>query len=101
MRINEIAFNQFSPRNMIASMTAWGWSPAIGMRGDGYYIRVLTGYSHQGNNISSTYGYYNLDSTGLILESPRGQAKTWNKRVRINGMETIVEKYKDWHINEK
>jgi len=101
MKINEITFNQFSFRNIISSCSIFGkFSPAIFKREKGYGIRIKTGSGIRGMNYNVAYDYFTLDETGLIVISPRGMAKKYNKHIRITNMDEMVELYKEWHINE-
>ena len=92
----EIKLNQlpFTP----VSMFFGGLRPAVFRRGKDnkeYGIRIKTGESWRGDNRSESWDYFELDETGLIISSPRGYAKEYNKKVRITDIEEAVEEYKD------
>jgi hypothetical protein len=101
MKVNEITFDKFVYRNLISSCSVFGkFSPAIFKRENGYGIRIKTGSGIRGMNYNVAYDYFTLDETGLIIMSPRGMAKKFNKRVRIIDIDKILEIYKEWRINE-
>lgn len=57
-------------------------------------IRILKGSSHSlGGNTTTTYDYFKLNSDGVIIQSPRGYAKEYNKKVKIINMEEAIKKY--------
>lgn len=50
--------------------------------------------------LKSEWEYFDLDKTGLIISSPRGMAKQFNKKVRIIDMDEMLKAYKDKRINQ-
>lgn len=97
-------------------VNGWGWqlasyslnynhfSPAVGVStdGKGYYIRTLRDQIHTSTGITRTsWEYFKTDETGLIIESPRGYAGTFNGRIRIDldSLQKAVEEYKDKRVN--
>lgn len=101
MKVSEIKFNEFAYKNMVSSYQIFGkFSPAIFKREKGYGIRIKTGSSWRGDRKSDSYDYFTLEEDGLITISPRGEAKRFNKKVRITDISDMVEKYKLRRINE-
>ena len=93
MKIKEITLSQlpFKP----VSMFFGELRPAVYKKDDGYGIRIKIGESWNNNSRSESWDYFELDNTGLIITSPRGEAKYYNKKVRITDMDEIVEEYKN------
>lgn len=99
--MKEITFNQFPHIDRIASYNVLRkFSPAVFKRGKGYGIRILKGQITRGYNTTMNWDYFDLDETGMIVRSPRGMAKQFNKKVRITDMDKAVEKYKETVINQ-
>ncbi len=100
MKIKEISFDEFTCKHKLSSMRVFGkFSPAVFKNDNGYGIRIKTGESWHGTNTTYEWNYFELDATGLIISSPRGLAKEFNKKVRITDIEKQVEEYKDKTIN--
>jgi hypothetical protein len=59
------------------------YSPGILKTKDGYQIRIKTSHMVRGGLEKLQFDYFKLDSTGLIVESPRGEGKEYNRKVRI------------------
>ena len=94
MKIKEITLSElpFKP----VSMFFGGLRPAVFKKENGAYgIRIKTGESWRGNNVTENWDYFDLDEAGLITASPRGHAKRFNKKVRIIDIEKAVDEYKD------
>jgi len=94
MKIKEITIKElgFKP----VSMFFGGLRPAVFKKDNSTYgIRIKTGESWQGNNISESWDYFELDETGLITASPRGYASQFNKKVKITDIDEAVEEYKN------
>jgi hypothetical protein len=72
--------NVFTPASYYFGRT---WCPAVDAGGDGYQIRVVKNDTRTGSSQTTSYDYFRLDSTGLVVESPRGYAKDYTKRVRV------------------
>ena len=78
------------------SMFFGGLKSAVFKKENGTYgIRIKTGESWRGKNVTENWDYFDLDEVGLITTSPRGHAKEFNKKVRIIDIEDAVEEYKD------
>lgn len=108
MKVTEITLEQFDFVDKLASYRIFGnWSPAIYEEKDnegdvsGYGLRIIVGLSTtiRGDR-SYKWDYFKTDATGLILTSPRGLGKPYNKKVRITDLPQAVIEYKDKHINE-
>lgn len=50
-------------------------------------IRIEKSVTQTGATTHWNWDYFKTDPDGLIVESPRGFAKQYNKRVRITGLE--------------
>ena len=98
--MKEITFNQFPLIDKIASYNVFKFSPAVFKREKGYCIRIIKSVGISGRNIRRSWGYFDLDETGMITASPRGMAKEFNKKVRITDMDKTVEEYKEIVINQ-
>lgn len=98
MKIKEITLQQLPFRPV--SMFFGELRPAVFEKDNGEYgIRIKTGEGWHGNNVTETWDYFDLDRTGLIIASPRGFAKDYNKKVRIIDIEKMVKEYKDKVVN--
>ena len=71
-------------------------SDAVNKKEKGYSIRIFVCIG-----LKSEWQYFELDTTGLIVESPRGMAKEFNKKMRITNMDKMVEIYKDKKLNQR
>lgn len=94
-KIKEYDFSLIESRFRLAGYTFGGvFHKPVFRSGNGYGIRILT-YTSQslfGNNITK-YDYFHLDENGVITSSPRGQAKYYNKKIKIKD---ISEKLAYW-----
>ena len=63
------------------------WCPAVTRKDDNtYQIRVLMSRITRGADVTDKYDHFELDADGVIVRSPRGYARTYNKlRVRDIG----------------
>jgi|SRR3990167_10838876 len=96
--MKEITFKQLPFKAV--SMFFGGLRPAVFKKDNGTFgIRIKTGESRIGQNISENWEYFDLDSTGLITASPRGYASQFNKKVRIIDIEQAVDEYSNKVIN--
>lgn len=101
MRIQEIRFKLFPLKSDLASYKIFKWCPAVWKNQDGTYgMRIIVGKSRRGDSTVYNWDNFDLDSTGLVTQSPRGMAKMYNKRLRITDMDEAVEEYKDKKVNE-
>lgn len=67
----------------------------------GYGIRILESRMDTRRGYHTTsWSYFKTDTTGLVIESPRGMAKQFNKRIRYTDMPAAVEFYKDKILNQ-
>jgi len=99
-KIIEISYKHFE-RFDLASMSFGGFRPAIFKSSDssrGFGIRIRTGRGWRGDTQSENWDYFELDSTKLIISSPRGMAKQYNKKCRVTDIEVGVEEYKEKSI---
>lgn len=96
MAIRNMTCKDFETKFMLASY--WfgeKFCPAIFKQDKGGYgIRIKAGGSWRGQRVTAVYDYFALDDTGLIISSPRGLAKEYNKRVRIVDITEGVERHK-------
>ena len=96
MKIRETSYKEFEQRYQLGSY--WfgtKFCPSMYKKENGGYgIRIKTGESWHGQNQSQSWDYFELDETDLILHSPRGLAKEYNKKVRVIDIEKGVKKYK-------
>jgi hypothetical protein len=95
MKIREISYKSIESRFQLGSYYFGKFCPAIYEGNNGYGIRIKTGQSRNQKGQSFTYDYFELDKTGLIITSPRGSAKEFNKKVRIVDIKEGIEKYKE------
>ena len=96
MQIQEISYIVFPYINRLASYCVFGnQSNAVNKKETGYSIRLMVSIG-----MKSEWSYFELDNTGLIIESPRGMAKQFNKKIRITNMDEMVEAYKGKKINQ-
>ena len=96
MKVKEITHQEFGHRDRLASYNMWGnHSDAVMKKKDGYSIRLAVSIG-----MKSEWTYFELDTTGLIIQSPRGMAKCYNKRVRITDMDAMVSEFKGKVINQ-
>ena len=99
--MKEITFDQFPLKERIASYNVLGtFSPAVFKREKGYCIRIIEGQVIRGNNTTMQWNYFDLDEAGMIIKSPRGMAREFNKKVRITDIDQAVESHKDVVINQ-
>jgi hypothetical protein len=99
-KVTEIYFKNFLYKGRVASQHIFGnFYPAVFKKNDGWYsIRIIKGADiFKGTR---EWDYFSLDETGLIISSPRGLAKEFNKKVRIIDMLQAVELYKNEIVNE-
>lgn len=69
------------------------WCPAVHERkGGGYAIRVQTAERRSGNNLSTSFDYFYLDTDGVITTAPRGFAREF-KPGQIADIATQVERF--------
>lgn len=109
MKIIEKKFLKSFPfKGDLASYRVMSQSPAVYEKRHyetkeltGYGIRILESHmnTRRGYNTAS-WSYFETDVTGLVVESPRGMAKDFNKRIRYIDMPAAVEFYKDKIINQ-
>ena len=98
MKIKEIKYKDFSLLKYLASSNPFGkqfyavWEDTEG----NYNIRIIKSLGHT----RKEWEFFELDKTGLILKSPRGMAKQFNKKIRITNMKEMLEEYKDKIINQ-
>lgn len=92
----EIKFENFPYRNHVAAYELGGkvFPPVCKDENGKYHIRIKTGMSVRGRYVSYSYDYFVLDETGLIIQSPRGLAREYNKKVRIIDIAQITAQYK-------
>jgi hypothetical protein len=97
MKIIEQKFDESFPlKSRLASYRVFSWSPAILKKDTGYSVRIIM----SGGYGKTSWDYFDMDSTGLILTSPRGLAKQFNNKIRYTDMDEMVEKYKEKVINQ-
>jgi len=70
--------------------------PAVIKDGEGYQLRVIM----SGGYGKTNYDYFECDKDGLVIKSPRGMAKEFNKRVRFAKLDELVEEYKKKRVNQ-
>lgn len=90
----QIGFERIENRFQLAGYYWFDGSykaPVIAKDG-GYSIRVLMGETTRGHNTTTKYDYFQTDADGIILASPRGYAKEFNKK-QVTGLAEAVEKY--------
>lgn len=99
--LSPITFDDFAQENMIASISLGGrFFPAVARDGGAFSIRVVTSIQRSSNGRQRTgWGYFELDSTGMIEASPRGLARVYNRKVRIIDIEDAVLKYENLPVN--
>lgn len=69
------------------------WCPAVGREADGtYQIRVLMSRITRGANTTDKYDYFELDADGVIIKSPRGYAKAYNK-IRVRDIDEALARF--------
>ena len=96
LKVKEIKYSEFSYLHRLASYYIFGkQSDAVNKKENGYSIRIFVSIG-----MKSEWQYFELDVTGLILSSPRGMAKQFNKKVRIVNMDKMVETYKGMKLNQ-
>ncbi len=97
MKIKEIKYAIFPFLDRLASYNIFGnQSYAVNKDDKGNYsIRIFVSLG-----LKSEWQYFNLDSTGLIIESPRGMSKQFTKKIRITDMDAMVEAYKGKIVNQ-
>lgn len=101
----EIEFKDLPFINLLASYNVFGkWSPAVykSKNDDTYSIRIAieSSYNNVNGRSSHSWNYFTIDTTGLIIESPRTMGKMFTKKFRITNMPEFVEAYKDIKVNE-
>lgn len=74
------------------------FSPAITKDEKGFIIRILTGFRNTPRGKSGEWNYFYADLNGVIIESPRGYAKQFNKK-RILDIEQKFKEYENKRIN--
>ncbi len=95
-KIEEIKYAEFPFLDRLASYCVLGnQSNAVNKKEVGYSIRIFVSIG-----MKNEWQYFELDTAGLILESPRGMAKQFNKKIRIVNMDEMVEAYRDKKINQ-
>lgn len=60
--------------------------PPVAKTDTGWSVRIETGRSWGGGSTRINWDYFRTDEDGLVLSSPRGCAKEYNKRVRLTGL---------------
>lgn len=55
-------------------------------------IRVIVGQSSYGSSNRISWDYFHCDLDGLVIDSPRGYSKEFNKRVKITGLDEWASK---------
>jgi hypothetical protein len=90
----QIAFERIEARFQLAGYHWFdgSYKPPVARKGDGYQIRVLIGETTRGRDTTTKYDYFNTDADGIVVSSPRGYAKDYNK-TQITGLAEAVEKY--------
>lgn len=69
------------------------WCPAVTKTGDsGYQIRILASRTVHGLDTTDKYDYFELDADGVIVKSPRGYAKVYNK-LRVRDIDDAVTRF--------
>jgi hypothetical protein len=69
------------------------WCPAVTRKDDGtYQIRVLMSRITRGADVTDKYDYFELDADGVIVRSPRGYARTYNK-LRVRDIADAVARF--------
>ncbi len=68
------------------------WCPAVFEKDGGYEIRILAGRSYRGRDVIDRYDYFELNAEGVIVKSPRGYAKAYNK-LRVRDIADAVAKF--------
>ena len=95
-KVKEIKYSEFPFLNRLASYYIFGkQSDAVNKKEEGYSIRIFVSIG-----MKSEWQYFELNTTGLIIKSPRGMAKEFNKKVRITNMDKMVEEYKGKKLNQ-
>lgn len=54
--------------------------------------RIVWNETRSGSSATTSYEYFRLDETGLVVESPRGYAKDYTKRVRVTDIAEVAQK---------
>lgn len=91
----QIAFNRIEDRFKLAGYYWFDGSykaPVTENENGGYQIRVLMGETTRGRDTTTKYDYFEIDADGVIVSSPRGYAKEFNKK-QITGLTEAVAKY--------
>ncbi len=98
MKVKEIKYEEFPLLKYLASYNVMGCqSNAVHKNeGGGYGMRIVKSLGYQRRE----WEYFELDDTGLILKSPRGMAKQFNKKIRITNMDEMLKEYKGKIINQ-
>ena len=98
MKVIEQTFDRFPHKHLLASYRMFGrFSPAIFKKETGYGVRILKSRFNYGQG--AEWEYFDLDETGLVMSSPRGMARQFNKKIRYTNMDEVVEEYKDREIS--
>lgn len=97
----EITLAEIAARFDVAGASYWWeyrlwearWCPAVDRRDrGGYSIRFVKARTVSGDNVRTTYDYFELDDDGLITTAPRGFAKDF-KPGRVVDIAAEVERY--------
>ena len=109
MKVREITYDKFPFLSELASYHLGRFCPAVHEEsrwGDeavnrGYGIRIIDSRMNSRRGYETlSWEYFKADPTGLIVESPRGMASQFNKKLRITNMPAFVEAYRDKILNE-
>ena len=96
--MREIKLSQLPFRPV--SMFFGGLRPAVFRKDSGEFgIRIKTGESWRGERTIESWDYFDLNKDGLIIASPRGFAKQYNKKIKVIDIEKMVEEYKEKVVN--
>jgi hypothetical protein len=88
-----VAWADFAARSVLAPQT-WldgTFHPAVIKREDGTYrVRVETTSITRGSSTTAGYGYFFLDSEGVVTKSPHGRGRECNG-IRVTGMDEAAK----------
>jgi hypothetical protein len=90
----QIAFERIEDRFDLAGYY-WldgSYKAPVAEKDGGYLIRVQMGETTRGRDTTTKYDYFELDADGIIVSSPRGHAKEFNRK-QVVGLGEAVVKY--------
>ena len=86
MKIIEMKVPDYILTNLASYFFGCEFCPAVTTNKKGYQLRLI--------NSKNNWEYYYADETGLVLESPRGRGRDFNKKIRFTNLPELVEEYK-------